>query len=239
MLIPELGFIFTELKNKPDKTMRLHIKITKANQIIDFNYLPLLTGCVHKWLGEDNVQHGKVSLYSFSFLRNVETVKNGIKLKNGSYFMLSFHDTHLAKTVIKNILDDPEMFYGAKVYDIQIQETPRFSEKERFLLASPILIQRFTDDNNRHYTFSDAKSDEYLTETLKTKAKIAGLNSENLKVYFDRSYHSPKTKIISYKNIKNKVNVCPVIIEGTPEMIGFAWNVGLGNSTGIGFGALK
>jgi CRISPR/Cas system endoribonuclease Cas6 (RAMP superfamily) len=30
-----------------------------------------------------------------------------------------------------------------------------------------------------------------------------------------------------------------VIIKGTPEQLAFAWNVGLGNSTGIGFGALN
>lgn len=213
--------------------------MSKANQIIDFNYLPLLTGCVHKWIGKSNLQHGKVSLYSFSFLQNVNVVKNGIKLKDGSYFMLSFFDVDLTKIVVRNILESPDMFYGAKVYDIYIQETPNFSDKERFLLSSPVLIKRFKGDDNIHYTFSDDKSDEYLTETLKTKAKIAGINSENTKVYFDRSYHSPKTKIISYKGIQNKVNVCPVIIEGTPEVIAFAWHVGIGNSTGIGFGALK
>lgn len=219
--------------------MRLYIKLSKTNQTIDFNYQPLLTGCVHKWLGKENVQHGKVSLYSFSWLQNVDVVRNGIKIKDGAYFMLSFHDVGLVKTVVKNIIDEPEMFFGAKAYDIRIQDTPSFSEREHFLLASPVLIKRYDGDKETHYTFADEKSDEYLTETLKTKAKIAGINADNLKVYFDKSYHSPKTKIISYKGIQNKVNICPVIIEGSPEMIAFAWNVGLGNSTGVGFGALK
>ena len=219
--------------------MRLHIKTSKSNQKIDFNYQALLTGCVHKWLGENNVEHGKMSLYSFSWFQNVEVLKSGIKLKNGSYFYLSFHDEQLAKTVLKNILQQPEMFAGARVVDVMIEETPVFSSKERFLLASPILIKRFIDDKEKHYTYLDEVSDQLMTETLKTKAEIAGINSDGLKVSFDREYHSPKTKIISYKNIQNKVNVCPVIIEGSPEMIGFAWNVGLGNSTGIGFGALK
>jgi CRISPR/Cas system endoribonuclease Cas6 (RAMP superfamily) len=35
------------------------------------------------------------------------------------------------------------------------------------------------------------------------------------------------------------VNWCPIIIKGKPETKLFAWNVGLGNSTGIGFGAIK
>jgi CRISPR-associated endoribonuclease Cas6 len=219
--------------------MRLYLKLSKSDKIVDFNYQPLLTGCIHKWLGKDNLQHGKVSLYSFSWLQNIDVVKTGIKIKNGSYFILSLHDMGLVKTVVKNILDEPEMFFGTRVYDIRIQETPEFSSKERFLLASPVLVKRYTREKDIHYTFSDEKSDEYLTETLKNKAKIAGLNSDNLKVYFDRTYHSPKTKIISYKGVQNRVNICPIIIEGSPEMIAFAWNVGLGNCTGIGFGALK
>ncbi|MGN9307593.1 CRISPR-associated endoribonuclease Cas6 [Enterococcus faecium] len=56
---------------------------------------------------------------------------------------------------------------------------------------------------------------------------------------FDRTYYAAKTKLVYYKNIGNKTSICPVIIEGTPEQIAFAWNVGVGNSTGIGFGALK
>jgi CRISPR-associated endoribonuclease Cas6 len=45
--------------------------------------------------------------------------------------------------------------------------------------------------------------------------------------------------MIIYKGIANKANWCPVIIKGRPETKLFAWNVGLGNSTGIGFGAIK
>ncbi|WP_329905119.1 CRISPR-associated endoribonuclease Cas6 [Porphyromonas pogonae] len=219
--------------------MRLHIKISKTSQIIDFNYQPLLTGCVHKWLGKDNLQHGEVSLYSFSCLQNVDVVKKGIQLTDNSYFILSFHDVDLTKIVVKNIVDDPEMFFGAKVCNIYIEQPPCFAEKERFLLASPVLIKRYEGHKETHYTFYDERSDELLTETLKTKAQIVGLNTDSLKVYFDKSYHSPKTKVISYKGIKNRANVCPVIIEGSPEIISFAWHVGLGNCTGIGFGALK
>ena len=219
--------------------MRLHIKMLEAQEKVDFNYQPLLTGCLHKWLGKDNLEHGKMSLYSFSWLQNVDVLKNGIRVKNGSHFFLSFHDQSLVKTVVRNIIDNPEMFSGAKVYDIRIQETPVFSSKERFLLASPVLVKRFDKEKETHYTYMEEIVDEYLTETLKKKADIAGLDTTGTRVYFDRSYHAPRTKIISYKDIKNKVNICPVIVEGSPEMVAFAWNVGIGNSTGVGFGALK
>lgn len=219
--------------------MRLHIKTSKSNQEIDFNYQPLLTGCIHKWLGKDNKEHGKMSLYSFSWLQNIDTSKKGIRLKNGSFFTLNFHDIQLVKTAVKNILEEPEMFAGARVLDVRIEFTPQFSEKERFFLASPILVKRYNENKETHFTYLDDEVDNFMTETLKAKAKLAGLNTDNLRIYFDKTYHSPKTKIVSYKGIQNKVNICPIIIEGTPEIIAFAWDVGLGNSTGIGFGALK
>jgi CRISPR-associated endoribonuclease Cas6 len=79
----------------------------------------------------------------------------------------------------------------------------------------------------------------FLTETLKKKLLLANVSDENISVSFDRDFPYPRTKIIKYKDISNKVNVCPVIIKGTQEQLAFAWNVGVGNSTGIGFGALK
>ena len=78
-----------------------------------------------------------------------------------------------------------------------------------------------------------------MTQTLQTKLKKADLNPEGVKVSFDKTYRNPKTKIIRYNGVDCKASMCPIIIEGTPDQIKFAWNVGIGNSTGIGFGALK
>ena len=55
---------------------------------------------------------------------------------------------------------------------------------------------------------------------------------------FDENYSNPKIKGTFYKKHKKKGSICPVIIEVSPESIAFAWNVGIGNNTGMGFGAL-
>lgn len=47
--------------------MRLHFKIKTSRKALPFDHLPLLTGTIHKWLGQNN-EHGDVSLYSFSQL---------------------------------------------------------------------------------------------------------------------------------------------------------------------------
>jgi len=69
--------------------------------------------------------------------------------------------------------------------------------------------------------------------------KKAGLKSEGVSVRFDKNYDRPIRKKITYKGIGNKGSICPVVVEGNKEAVAFAWDVGIGNSTGIGFGALK
>jgi len=69
--------------------------------------------------------------------------------------------------------------------------------------------------------------------------KLAGLADDQFDIRFDTSYPRAKPRKINYKGIENKASWCPVIIKGSPETKLFAWNVGLGNSTGIGFGAIR
>jgi CRISPR-associated endoribonuclease Cas6 len=220
--------------------MRLYLKLISSNQTIPFNYQPYLTGAIHKWIGEQNKVHDGLSLHSFSWLQNV-LVRNrqGINLTRESYFFISAHDESLIKDILKGIRSNPSVCYGSSVSDVQIQDNPTFSNVQMFFTASPVFIKRRIDNNEKHFTHENPSSSLYLTETLKKKLKAAGLSSEDVNIKFDNSYPNPQTKVIRYNEIGNRVSICPVIIEGSNEQIQFAWNVGIGNSTGIGFGALK
>ena len=107
--------------------MRLHLRLSKNNELIPFNYQPFLTGTLHKWIGKRNIEHGNVSLYSFSWLQNVDTTDEGINLKRGSYFFISAYDDVLIKTIMKGIMADPSVCFGSSVATIDIEETPIFS----------------------------------------------------------------------------------------------------------------
>jgi CRISPR-associated endoribonuclease Cas6 len=209
--------------------MRIYLQLTRNKKTIPFNYQSYLTGAIHKWLG-DNEHHGALSLYSFSWLENVTTRKNtGIMLNNNSYFFISAFEEDLIKNIIKGIMIDPSICFGSEVAEIQITHTPAFSSTEKFFIGSPVFIKRRFDNSEKHITYDHPQCNVYLTETLQKKLKAAGQPFENIQVKFDPSYSSAKTKVIKYKEISNRVNICPVIIEGTPEQIGFAWNVGTMN----------
>lgn len=141
--------------------------------------------------------------------------------------------------MITGIQKDPRISFGLTVKSITIREDPTFNESHTFALASPVLIKRREGERIKHYTFFDEGAGDLLTETLITKLKKANLNYDGVQISFDHNYASPKTMLVNYNGIGNKTSFCPVTIKGTPEQIAFAWNVGIGNSTGIGFGALN
>lgn len=219
--------------------MRLHLKITGNTSDVPFSNIPVLVGTVHKWLGE-NSWHNELALHSFSWLRGARrSAKGGLHFPFGAEWFISAIEPDFIKRLITGIQEDPNINYGMKVHSITIQEDPSFTTTHSFSLASPILIKRREDDHVRHYLFSDQESDKFLTETLQTKLRKAGISSEGVHVAFNKDYPTPKTKLVNYNGIGNRTSLCPVIIKGTSEQIAFAWNVGIGNSTGIGFGALN
>jgi CRISPR-associated endoribonuclease Cas6 len=218
--------------------MRIHLKVRTEDMLIPFDHQPLLVGTLHKWLGW-NSEHGDISLYSFSRLEGGRAEKDGIRFERGAQFFISSYDVVLIKKLIAGIQLDPELFFGLTVEELVIEEDPDLAGRERFFIGSPILIKRRIETKIEHVSFDDPRASEFLKETLQTKMEKAGIMDDSLEIYFDKSYPRAGTKLVTYKGIKNKVNWCPVVIKGKPETKLFAWNVGLGNSTGIGFGAIK
>ncbi|MFP4557487.1 MAG: CRISPR-associated endoribonuclease Cas6 [Bacteroidales bacterium] len=218
--------------------MRLHLKIQSNGQVVPFNHQHKLVGTIHKWLGLNN-QHGKVSLFSFSWLTGGKKHQDGLLFQNGSSFFFSAFDTDVIKKMISGIQKDPSLFNGLFVAEIIIQEDPNLSETVNFQVASPILIKRRVGDRIDHILYDDPKAGEYLKETLQTRMKEVGLVDDSLEIHFDSSSPYAKRKNLVYNNVNNICSWCPVVITAKPETKLFAWNVGLGNSTGIGLGALR
>lgn len=219
--------------------MRIHLRTTANDKLIPYDYQKFLVGTLHKWLGI-NSEHDLMSLYSFSWLHGSISEQKGLDFPKGASWFISFYDTTKMKLIMSDILRNPEMFGGMRVFDMAIEETPDLSARELFYLGSPIFIKRFVPEREaKYYTFEDDESNELMKNTLIHKMQLAGLPlDETLDISFDLTYAKKKIKFINYRGIRNKANLCPVYIKGKPETKAFAWNVGIGNSTGIGFGAI-
>lgn len=218
--------------------MRLHLKIETTNCTIPFHHQPLLVGTIHKWLGL-NTEHGEVSLYSFSRIEGGRATKAGLKFDRDATLFISSYDVELIKKIVWGVQQDKSMFCGLTVKELVLEQDPDLSGRELFFVGSPIFIKRYFDDVTEHILYTDERAPQYLKETLQTKMKLAGMSADDFEVCFDTSYTRAACKLINYKGIENKASWCPVIIKGSPEVKLFAWNVGLGNSTGIGFGGIR
>ena len=218
--------------------MRIHLKLTASNTIVPFSYQPNLVGAFHKWLGP-NAEHDQLSLYSLSWLSDAKVLAKGLRFRNGTTWFISSPDINLIKRVLSGIQQDPAVAFGMQVAEVWLQEPPRFPETAAFKVVTPVLVKRRGEEGVKHYSYSDDGVDDLLTETMRNKLKRMGMEDKEVSVRFDRTYATPKQKVVEYKGVRNKANVCPVIISGDREAVAFAWEVGVGNCTGIGFGALQ
>jgi CRISPR-associated endoribonuclease Cas6 len=219
--------------------MKIHLTTTPNSTVVSFNYQKNLAGAFHKWLGKNDIHDG-ISLYSYSWLKGSTATKNqGLDFRSGSVWSIGAYDPQIIRDLIEGIRQDPSLFHGMEVLEVVIQEDIEEEGKCRFLVDSPVFVKRKEGARIKYFLHDEPGVDQMLTETLQHKLKIAGLDAEGLSVAFDTTYPRPKTKYITYNGIGCRASLCPVIVQGSKEQLAFAWNVGVGNSTGIGFGALR
>ena len=216
--------------------MRIYLKLSPNTSIVPFNYQQSLVGAFHRWLGENEL-HDDISLYSLSWLGpGVKTVK-GLDYPNGTVFHISSPLEGLHKKAVTGIFNNQLIRWGMRVTEVTMKPTPSFGDSQRFIAQSPIFIKRTIEGNQQYFFPGTPESNNYLTETLQHKLRRANLSTD-VSVRFDPKYQHYRIKMTRYKGIKIKGTYCPVIVEGAPEAVAFAWDVGIGNSTGIGFGAV-
>lgn len=230
--------------------MRLHFTLSQNTEFVPFAYQHRLTGVFHKWL-KDNDLHDKLSLYSLAWLDGGKRVRNRLEFPRGAKWFVSFYEDEYAEKLVHGALSDPEMFCGMRVERIEQQTTPDFGTKYCFKVASPVFVKGKQPTNGKpphHYLYNEPEADTLLTATLIHKMDAANQKAEEarfteadkqVKIGFDREFANPKIKLVRIKNIDHKTSICPVIVEGTPKALQFAWNVGIGIGTGSCFGSLK
>lgn len=221
--------------------MRLHLFLSPNERPVPFDYQHYLTGAFHKWLGANDL-HNALSLYSLSWLYEGHARGKTLEFTRGAHWFLSLYDEALIEPLVTSALRDPEVCCGMRVVRIEQQATPHFGPCFTFKVGSPILArsQKSEDGRVRHFIYSDPEANALLTATLRHKLDRAGLGAPHntATVRFDQTYRNPKTKLVTIKDIHNRASICPVTVEGTPEAVAFAWNVGIGHGTGSGFGSL-
>jgi CRISPR-associated endoribonuclease Cas6 len=219
--------------------MRIYLHLSPNRELVPFNYQQSLVGAFHRWLGENEL-HDEISLYSLSWLQGAVAKKEGLDFPHGATFCISSPMKTLHQKVITGIFEGQHIRWGMKVHEVNMRVTPDFGSSQRFVVQSPVLVKRYIKEEERMRYFypQDPESSSLLTATMKSKLAKAEMPTD-ISVAFDTSFPRPKMKKIVFNKIDIKATFCPVIVEGDPRAVQFAWEVGVGNSTGIGFGCLQ
>lgn len=225
--------------------MRLHFQLSPSRQPVPFNYTHQLTGWLHARLGNNDLHDG-LSLYSLGWLQGGGAHNGALHFPRGARLFLSAPDTDAGNAFLERVANaallTPQVCYGMEVVEIYSETTPGFGPRRVFRCDSPVFIRGEKEgDQDPHILYDDPRASDYMTRTLRHKLDKAGLSElgEGVKVSFDLTFKTPKTRLIHIKDdFYKKASVCPVVVEGAPEAVQFAWNVGAGNLTGSGFGSL-
>jgi CRISPR-associated endoribonuclease Cas6 len=188
-----------------------------------------------------------MSLYNVGALhdRNTRFSANGLDFPQGADWTIGVFNEDVAERLIAGLLLKPFEFYGMKLLNVKRQEPPTFETSKNYYWASAPILTRWSAQeglSREHLVFDDPRSTITLTQTLKHKAEEAGLGDywqEDTHVAFDQAYPKAKTKLITVKNVENRANLCPVIVQAHEKIQYLSWVVGVGESTGIGFGSLN
>lgn len=221
--------------------MRLHLYLTAAHPI-PFDYLPTLKSAFHRWAGHNEDLHNRLSLYSYGWLHGGRAGRGSIRFAEGASWFISAPNEELIHELVSGVVRAPELGLSLTVRDVRLQRAPEFAAGEQpFRVASPVFIKHETEKGKPadHLLPGHELADELLTATLRHKLRQRGLDDTGAAVRFDPAHIAiAKRKLFQYEQVQCRGSICPVLVSGSAKQIEFAWEVGVGHSTGIGCGAL-
>ena len=197
-----------------------------------------VNGMVHTIIGKDNPYHDKFSNYSVSFLRGGILTSEGLIYPNGGKVFISSPDETFIETILINLIHSKNIKLrdmSLTSYDVcDININARYDIIETL---SPILLKH----KGKRLTFKDESFLTILTEQCIAKLTKNGLSKSDLKGFTIKPFHfeNAKIQVPKVKNVVNPSSQVMLVIEGTAKARKMIYEMGFGNSTGCGFGAVK
>jgi CRISPR-associated endoribonuclease Cas6 len=225
--------------------MRIKINFNPTNTEIPAKEIINLTkSYLHKIIGNNNIYHNKFSDYAITPLMRgkYNKLNKSFSFPNGTYIVFSTLNNNLLNIILNNI------------EYVNFNNILEFSNIE-------IIIENFTDGNNYVTTLSPILLRDHKIKTLKkneitfkdkehfekiltekTIIKLSkfdnnlNLTNFNIKLTNDQSYN--KINIIPVNKIPNTASQCNLVINTNKKVMNVLYNLGLGMSTGCGFGTI-
>lgn len=218
--------------------MRLKIEFTKPKSLeADNQYL--VNRFIHTLLGVNNDYHDNQSNYNVSLLNGgrLNKVTKLIEFTTSNPFIIvSTLDTTILNKVMLGLLLNPKLNDDCLFKNVSFINEEFNDGYNRFLTLSPILLK---NRENKHLTVRDSDfSTQLKMQTIrKLKAINPKINLDDFDLVVEEKSLN-RVRVVKLKNVYNYASVCNLTIKGTKEVIELLYNIGIGNSTGCGFGTI-
>ena len=217
--------------------MRIKVKLSSTNEELPINNQHLVNSFIHRALGKDNKYHNTKSDYSISSLQGGKWIKgtDKISIKDRGYITI----TSLNKDFLDNILIGlytNNFHKDIKVCGVEFIEEFFYNGWNHFATLSPFIIKEHSD---KFLTMEDddfqQKVKEHLVNKLTKINPKLDLSDFDVKIKDNTSH---KVKKVMVKNVVNRANQCQVSIQCNRKVAELIYNLGIGQSTGSGFGTI-
>lgn len=191
-------------------------------------------------------------LFTFSQLRarTKKGASQGFWIVGEAWVVVSSPLPRFIFSLLQGLVNQPYFEVGGgrlPVKKIFTQEAPSFAGGAKFVSLSPVVVTTGTGEGPPHYLRyqeDPALFSEKIRQNLLRRYRACYGSSpedERLFFYFDHRYLSEKkgTKLIQYRDQSIFGYLAPVQLEGSPELIRFAWEAGIGEKNSMGFGCLE
>lgn len=220
--------------------MRIKINFAGINDSIPINSQHIVNSFIHKCLGENNIYHDKPSDYCISMLAggNMNSDKNTLSFKNGAYIIVSTIDHVFLNTLIAGVMKIKQI-ENFKFVGLEFLEDYFYDGYNHFKTFTPILLKEKVDNKVVFTTIENDNFVEKLKEqTIRTIKKInSKLDVSDLEIILHNT-GVQKTKTIIINTLPNKASLCHLSIKCNKKVAELLYNIGLGHSTGSGFGMI-
>lgn len=221
--------------------MRIKVNLSPTNKELPINNQHIVNSFIHRVLGKDNEYHDTRSYYSVSSLQGGRWIEGTDKISfdKGGYITITSLDQDFMEKILSALYTT--QFHG----DISVKGMDFIDEVfyhgwNHFATLSPFMIKKITGRNKYKFITLDDDNfeDEVKAHLLNKLPKVnPSLDFSEFDVKIER-HPKNKVKRVMVKNVINRANHCHVSIQCKREVAELIYNLGLGQSTGSGFGTV-
>ena len=237
--------------------MRCKITVQKiSSNPIHYDYQYGLASMLYARLASANItlaneihSHQGFKFYTFSnlVLEDRMPAKGGLNFTK-AHFFISSPDSEFIRSFTEGLLLEPEFFLGKNkkadfiIERVEILPQREFSDSCMFKTLSPVYVKTMRKKDGKLVEIDLYPKDSKFYENLHTNLTARYEEYYGYKVehdFFDvLDVKDVKPKRISIGNSFRRCSLMKMTLEASPELLGFAYDAGLGEKNAMGFGCL-